>query len=97
MGRRDVTTVSTQALFFMNNPFLMAQARAAADLIFTHEKDPDKRLVAAYRVALGRTPSEDELVASKRFLESASGSKPREQLAGLFQALFASAEFRYLR
>ena len=97
MGRRDVTTVSTQALFFMNNPFLMAQARASADLLFTHEKDPDTRLVKAYRVALGREPSDDEVAASKRFLASASESKPREQWAGLFQALFASAEFRYLR
>ncbi len=97
MGRRDVTTVSTQALFFMNNPFLMEQARAAADLLFTHERDPDKRLVTAYRVALGRSPSEKEVADSKRFLKSASESKPREQLAGLLQAIFASAEFRYLR
>ena len=97
MGRRDVTTVSTQALFFMNNPFLMEQARAAADLLFTHETDPDKRLVKAYRVALGRSPSEKEIANSKRFLASASESKPRAQLAGLLQAVFASAEFRYLR
>ena len=97
MGRRDVTTVSTQALFFMNNPFLIEQAHTAATRLIEKESDPDKRLEIVYRQTLGRTPTEDDVAASQRYLESATASPLREQWAGLYQALFASAEFRYLR
>lgn len=97
MGRRDVTTVSTQALFFMNNAFLMEQARHAAGRLLASEIKPGQRLAKAYRLCLGRRPTREEVAASKAFLRASGAGKPRERWAGLFQALFASAEFRYLR
>ena len=97
MGRRDVTTVSTQALFFMNSPFLMAQARRASENLLANQTNPEARLTTAYRLCLGRPPTSEEAAASEEFLRSTAGDGPREQWSGLFQALFASAEFRYLR
>lgn len=97
MGRRDVTTVSTQALYFMNSPFLMDQSRWAADRLLTSEVDPKKRLGMAYRLCFGRRPTPEEAEASRAFLQDTEEQLPRERWAGLFQVLFGSAEFRYIR
>ena len=59
--------------------------------------DPKERLSDAYRRCFGRLPSKDEREASRAFLEAVDDTPPRERWAHLFQALFASAEFRYVR
>jgi hypothetical protein len=98
MGRRNVTTVSTQALYFMNSPFLMEQSRLAAGRLLQADLAPAERLGEAYRRCFGRWPTEEEREASREFLQSSEAKDaPRERWAGLFQALFASAEFRYVR
>jgi hypothetical protein len=100
-GRRDVTTVATQALFMMNNKFVTQHALHAATLLLKNASADDPSLVkAAYRRALGREPSTRE---AKRAVDFVNASKKgqgdaakREAWAGLFHALFSSAEFRYL-
>jgi hypothetical protein len=96
-GRREVTTVPTQALFLMNSPFVIEQARHAAEKLLAAGPLSDRRRVErVYREALGRAPGAEELKRSLEFLESAdpSGSKLKAW-SRLYQALFTSAEFRY--
>jgi hypothetical protein len=105
-GKRDVTTVAPQALFMMNSAFVTAQAKAMVERIAGSSARSDvDRVDMAYRLALGRgsTPAERER-ALNYIGRTQSESRGREELAkaqmtawGSFcQALFASAEFRYL-
>ena len=68
-GRR--TTVPQQALFSMNSPFVIEQAKALAarpEVAGAH--DPKPRIAALYRRVLARPPDADELEAGRRFLAS---------------------------
>ncbi len=104
-GRREVTTVPTQALFLMNSPFVLEQARYAAEKMLAAGLPGEaQRVTRAYREVLGRPPTADEIrrsleyVKATREAESAAGESPGPELAAwarLYQALFASAEFRY--
>jgi hypothetical protein len=100
-GRREVTTVPTQALFLMNSPFVIEQARHAADNLLAAGPLSDRRKVArVYRETLGREPGAEELKRSLEFLEAqgVSGESSESQhkaWSHLYQALFTSAEFRY--
>jgi len=91
-GRRNTSTVAPQALFLMNNPFVLEQSKhAAARMLAENEKD---RIGRAYRLALGREPTAGERAIAARFL--ASNDDAKEAWAALFQAFFASADFRYV-
>ncbi len=53
VGKRDVTTVPTQALFLMNNPFVLRQAEEMAKRILKDkDRDQSTRIDMAYRLAL---------------------------------------------
>jgi hypothetical protein len=95
VGERDVTTVPTQALFMMNNAFVIEQATAMAGRLFKDKSMNDTTRVAqAYQLALGRKPTKAE---SDRVLKFLNGSGGDQQAWATFcQTLFASAEFRYL-
>ncbi len=101
LGRRNVSTVSTQALYLMNHPFVMDQAAAAARRTVTGD-DPDDaaRVDRAYRTALGRLPTPGERRTAVDFLRAASGSQAADDQhaawAQLYQALFACIDFRYV-
>jgi hypothetical protein len=88
--------VPTQALYLMNSPFIMAQARHAATLsLQDHKKDPE-RIEEAYRKALGRlpTPRERELA-----LAYVNVPLPEQRLGAwerFYQTLFACVDFRYV-
>ena len=147
-GSRDATTVPGQALFLLNSSFVRGQSLALAQRILARTEDDDpKRVEAAYRLALGRTPTAAEVDRVRTFLAeyeaayreqvvSAPLSKPRTARPGepkaatappanpdeidqtgepvaedevrpkdartaswmsFAQALFGSAEFRYLK
>ena len=92
-GRRNTSTVAPQALYLMNNPFLMDQSRQAARRLRAEPGlDDGARVERAYRLALGRGPTEAERRIAGRFL--ADGSEERWAL--LIQALFGSLDFRYV-
>jgi hypothetical protein len=94
-GRRNTSTVAPQALFLMNHPFVLEQSRhAAARLLAETLPDDAGRIVWAYRLALGRGPTDGEKTVALRFL--GRGRDPKEAWAALFHGLFASADFRYL-
>jgi len=94
MGQRNVSTVAPQALFMMNNPFALEQARFSATRLLTEPlTDDDARIVRAYRLTLGRDPNTSERDVAKRFLQK---SNTKDAWTTLSQALFASADFRYV-
>ena len=104
-GRREVTTVPTQALFFMNSGFVIEQSKYAAQKLLASElKSETARVARVYREAFGRAPSADEMKRSLEFVKAPlvteksvlEPSTVETMVWGrLYQALFASAEFRY--
>jgi hypothetical protein len=93
-GRRNASTVAPQALFMMNNPFILEQAKyAAARLLEEPLSNDAARLTRAYREAMGRPPTDGERTVAARFLTDRA---PKDAWTSLFHALFASADFRYL-
>jgi cytochrome c553 len=99
-GRRDATTVSTQALYLMNSPFVLDQARTAATKLLAQTGDDHARLTTLFRTALGRLPSENESSNVLRFVaDYKSGAKtdPRtEAWTAVCLAVFGSTEFRFM-
>ncbi|QEL16492.1 DUF1553 domain-containing protein [Limnoglobus roseus] len=94
-GTRNVSTVAPQALFLMNSPFAHDQAKHAAEKLLAEKlADDETRLARAYRLTLGREPTAGERAVALKYLQSRSA--PKETWANLFQALFASADFRYV-
>ena len=95
-GRRNVSTVAPQALFMLNHPFVVEQSRFAAErLLGMKEATSDEaRIALAYRLTLGRSPTDAERRLAVKFVQSADDSK--EAWSQLFHALFASMDFRYL-
>jgi hypothetical protein len=95
-GQRDVTTVAPQALFLMNSPFVAGQARAASARLLKSYTAENDRVSRAYREVLGRLPTAKELDQSLTYVQSTKQNDGEaEAWAKLYQALFASAEFRY--
>ena len=67
--RRNVSTVPTQALTLLNNPFLLGQARLFAQRVIKISSDDDEeRITGAYEIALSRPPTDREMTANLRFL-----------------------------
>jgi hypothetical protein len=101
IGQRTTSTVAPQALFLMNNPQVIAQARTAAELVLAHASTTQQRVILAYQRSLSREPSSTELKKATDFLEAgASGNDSPEDIrdawARLIQVLWATPEFRFL-
>jgi cytochrome c553 len=60
-GDRDTTTVAPQALYLLNDPFVMSESRALAERVLepSHLNDLE-RIDLAYRLALGRRATSAE-------------------------------------
>jgi hypothetical protein len=106
-GRRDVTTVPTQALYLMNSEFVIGQSTKLAErLLADPGLDDSGRIELAYRLTLCRLPSDVERDNAESFVEETATSlsggaehSPQATLkawSGLTQALLGSAEFRYV-
>jgi hypothetical protein len=81
--QRFSTTVPQQALFLMNSPFLVQQAKELAQRpeVRAAEND-DEKVQAMYRIAFNRSPDADELRLAKEFVtaqpeEAQSGEQPK--------------------
>ena len=101
---RLTTTVPTQALFFLNDPFVHAKAETWAARLLTEEPDEAKRLERAWRQAVGRAPTDDERAEASEFLreyraelESLKLDKvPTRSLAAYLRALIGGNEFLHV-
>jgi cytochrome c553 len=102
-GSRDSTTVATQALYLLNDPFVRRQAQALASRARGRSNVDDAgRVQFIYRFALGRMPTEREIERAQRYIaEYAAAAQPSDPRgaawSSLCQALLASAEFRFVR
>ncbi len=94
-GQRDVTTVAPQALFMLNNPFVVDVSQRAADRILQQNvSNEEARVRYAYAYTLCRYPTPEETKRALAFVES--NSDRRAGWASLTQAIYSSAEFRYI-
>jgi hypothetical protein len=93
--QRFTTTVPQQALFLMNSPFVIEQAKALAAR--TSEGEAAKRVEDLYQFAHARRPTAEETAAALDFVNSsadpAAKLNPWEQLA---QVLLLSNEFAFV-
>ena len=107
VATRDTTNVPSQALFMMNNEFVREQANAMAKRILATKADYPTRLNYAYHLALGRPSTAEERKRADQYLINEAKAlvplKKGDQNAAaqlawatFCQALFASAEFRYV-
>jgi hypothetical protein len=93
-GKRNTSSVPTQALYMMNNDFVIKQARLVSKNIEKQEaNDLSQNVTLAFIKCLGRLPNEAEMKASLLFLEKKS---QKVNLEGLVHSLFACLDFRYL-
>jgi hypothetical protein len=102
IGKRNASTVAPQALYLMNHPFVIEQARRAAErALAVPGLDDARRISRAYRVALGRLPAPRERELARQFVtvEASEGPNEAQRLeawAQLYQSLFACVDFRYI-
>ena len=69
-AHRDLTTVPTQALFLMNDPFLHAQSLRFAERLIAAAREEQQRITCAFQWALARPPDSNEQERSAAFLAS---------------------------
>jgi hypothetical protein len=68
-GNRDETTVPTQALYMLNDPFVLQQSQALAELLLEQTTLADTgRINLAFRLTLGRQATAKEIEKAKKFL-----------------------------
>ncbi len=99
IGTRESSSTANQALYMMNNPFVIAQSDAFAQRIAKESKRPADQLEYAFVLAYGRPPTSGERSATASFWRSfatPSQQSNGEALSALCQSLFASAEFRFI-
>ncbi|HEY1190563.1 MAG TPA: DUF1549 domain-containing protein [Gemmata sp.] len=102
---RPTTTVPSQGLFLLNNPFVIRAADAAAEKLMKDTTTETERIRAAYLSFYGRPPTGTELTGAEKFLKTYTAQlakdrvpatrRERETWSVFCQALFASAEFQY--
>jgi hypothetical protein len=95
--QRFTTTVPQQALFLLNSPFVIEQARAlAARPEVAFRTQPEDKVRELYRAAYGRAPDADEATAALDFIRgvtTSSGLNCWEQMA---QVLLLGNEFAFV-
>jgi hypothetical protein len=105
-ARRSPTVVPTQALFFLNDPFVHAQADLMSERVLAATEEPTCRISLAHEMALGRGADAIETAAALDFLEAyskglaeaavAAPERRRAVWAAYCRTLFARNEFVYI-
>ena len=90
--RRQTTTMPTQALYFLNDPFFHAQAAAAAGRMGSDDAAGIARL---WRILFQRPPRPAEIERARRLLANYPGDAA-DRRAALARVLMASNEFLYV-
>lgn len=80
-GRRDATTVPSQALFMLNSAFVHQRSAALADRLMQNTEVSDgDRVVKVWQDAFGRRPEDHEVTASIAFVNQFAQAFELEQL-----------------
>jgi hypothetical protein len=97
-GERATTTIPAQALYLLNNPFVIRQAEGAADRLLASSGTDADRVKRAYETFFARLPTDKEQEAAAGFLTNyEKRATKRATWTAFTQALFASAEFANLK
>ncbi len=99
IGSRAVSATPSQSLFWLNSPVVKYFAdRFAQRLIKMDKLSDEKRVDMAYQLAVGRSPTKAVAAQALAFVKQseADGDSREEAWSRLCQALYASAEFRYV-
>jgi hypothetical protein len=89
-GARHVSTVPTQALTLLNNPFVLAQAEFVAIRVKEQASDPESQAKLAYRLALARPATATEVRIGADLIT-------KQSLAAFTHVVLNLDEFMYMR
>jgi hypothetical protein len=89
-GARNVSTVPTQALTLLNNPFVLSQAARLADRVSSEASDLRAQIDLAYRITVARPPTEQEVGIATDVVQ-------KQSLAAFAHVLLNLDEFVYMR
>lgn len=92
--QRQATTVPTQALYFLNDPFFHAQAAAVAASLSPSDREPS-RLSALFQRVLQREPTVEEREALEALLANLPGTV-EERWAAVTRVVLSTNEFLFL-
>jgi mono/diheme cytochrome c family protein len=99
-GHRSPTTVATQALFVMNSPLVIREAKNVADTVLKQDKQDKHRIEEIYLRVLDRRPDASEIDKGLTYLTSfrRKWNQIDEEQAwtSLTHALMASNEFIFV-
>ena len=99
-GKRSLTTVATQALFVMNSPMVIREAKSLADNVLKQEKQDRRRIEEIYLRILDRKPDASEIDRGLTYVQSIhqkwNDIDEEKAWTSLCHALMASNEFIYL-
>ena len=98
-GVRESSNTANQALYMMNNPFVIRQSQGFASRVKQIDGNVRNQIEFLFLLAYARPPKSGERRASESLLRSYGGqarSVSDATLSVLCQSLFASAEFRYV-
>ena len=89
-GARNVSTVPTQALTLLNNPFVLSQAKRLAERVAAGASSPLAQVDLAFRIALARPATLAEIDIGLDLIE-------RQSLESFTHVVLNLDEFLYLR
>lgn len=105
-AKRDTTNVPTQALYLMNNEFVLQQAASLGSYLIENFEKQREQIDWAFLTVYGRLATDEEFRSSRLFLKRFESKARRNSelrhkseqmaMASFCQALLASAEFRCL-
>ena len=105
-AHRDSTTVPTQALFLMNDPFVHDESSRFAERLIAKSTNESQRIASAFEQAFARPPDAEEREQSAQFLatyrrelapsESTAEGIVKMSWAAFARTLFARNEFLFI-
>jgi hypothetical protein len=89
-GARHVSTVPTQALTLLNNPFVLSEAKFLAERVSREAGDPRSQVALTYRIALARPATDMEIAIGSDLIR-------KQSLASFTHVILNLDEFLYMR
>jgi hypothetical protein len=89
-GARHVSTVPTQALTLLNNPFVLTEATFLAERVSQQAGEPHSQVDLAYRIALARPATETEIAIGMDLIK-------KQSLVSFMHVVLNLDEFLYMR
>jgi hypothetical protein len=96
IGQRETSNTPAQALYLLNNGFVIEQSEVLSSRLLQDAANEQERIELAFQLVCSRPPTADELQASLQYLQAAPSGDATTSLARFCQALFATAEFRFV-